>query len=642
MRILQLLSQTQPTGAETYALTLADWLSEQGHEVFIASDRLHSEVRQTYVPLAVHGNKLSTRLRSTLFLRKFLDEHNIQVIHCHSRAAARLAYWSTIGKKIATVTTLHGRQPISFSKKWHDIYGEKCISICENLTRQVTETLRMNPRKVRLIRNPIRLPAPGEAPAAQAPDTVGARTEAAFPRLAWIGRFSGPKGERAQQFLRDVVPALLAANEALTIDVIGGAPELLGAETLRLVSELRVQHAGRLTVQNFRPDLDRELPRYSLILAAGRIAMSALAQGIPTLAIGEYGSEGIVTLESLPRALASNFGDIGADGAPTGPVDFAAMKAELQKFLHSFPQTAAPGSTPGTTSPTLATPEAESIRALIREEFSHDRVCRKIFNTYKSAYFLKHRPGWIPVLMYHKIPLQPIETQHRIFVTRDDFEKHLQFFKAKGFTTLTFQDLEVYRGGEKDFSDFPKRPLILTFDDGYVDNLENAGPLLKKYDMRAVIYLLCDHSLKANDWDLTAEVSTETAHAIMTLEQKRRLKDFNFEIGSHGFRHQKITEMSEDQARNELALSKAVLESDLGTKVLSYAYTYGVTSPKAATLAEEAGYSFAVNTDSGGLHLEENPYAIFRVNIFPEDGPTQLRKKTATWYRRYFHWKRGR
>lgn len=631
MRILQLLSQTQPTGAETYALTLADWLSEQGHDVFIASDRLHSEVRQTYVPLAVHGNKLSTRLRSTLFLRKFLDDHNIQVIHCHSRAAARLAYWSTLGKKVATVTTLHGRQPISFSKKWHDIYGEKCISICENLTRQVTETLRMDPRKVRLIRNPIRLPAPD-----------GARTAAAFPRLAWIGRFSGPKGERARQFLRDVVPPLLAANEALTIDVIGGAPELLGAETLRLVSELQAKHAGRLTVQSFRPDLDRELPRYSLILAAGRIAMSALAQGIPTLAIGEYGSEGIVTLESLPRALASNFGDIGANGEPTSPVDFAAMKTELQKFLHSFPQTAVPSATSGATPPTLATSEAEAVRTLIREEFAHDRVCQKIFNTYKSAYFLKHRPAWIPILMYHKIPLQPIATQHRIFVTRDSFEKHLQFFKAKGFTTLTFQDLEAYRDGEKDFSNFPKRPLILTFDDGYVDNLENAGPLLKKYDMRAVIYLLCDHSLRTNDWDLSAEANTETAHALMSLEQKRRLKDFNFEIGSHGFRHQKITEMSEDQARNELAVSKAVLESDLGTPVVSYAYTYGVTSPKAATLAEEAGYDFAVNTDSGGLHLEENPYAIFRVNIFPEDGPAQLRKKTATWYRRYFHWKRGR
>jgi hypothetical protein len=54
------------------------------------------------------------------------------------------------------------------------------------------------------------------------------------------------------------------------------------------------------------------------------------------------------------------------------------------------------------------------------------------------------------------------------------------------------------------------------------------------------------------------------------------------------------------------------------------------------------GYDFAVNTDSGGLHHEENPYAIFRINIFPEDGPAQLRKKTSSWYRKYFYLKRGR
>jgi peptidoglycan/xylan/chitin deacetylase (PgdA/CDA1 family) len=619
MRILQLLSQIQPTGAETYALTLADWLSDQGHEVFVCSDRLHSQIRQPYFPLAVHDNNLRTRWHSTQALRKFLDDHKVQVIHCHSRAAARLAYWATVGKKIAVVTTLHGRQPISFSKRIHDIYGEKCISICENLTTQATETLNMNPRKLRLIRNPIRFATVQNEAIAK-----GAL------KLAWIGRFTGPKGERAREFIRDVVPTLLATHPTLEIDIIGGASELLGDEILQRVKDLQNQHLGRLTIQNFRPNLDDELTNYALVFAAGRVAITALGKSVPTVAIGEYCNEGLVTLENLPQALASNFGDIGADGSATSTIDFSLMKMQLQSFLKGQLTNAS---------------ESEAVAAIIQREFSHELVCRKIFGTYKSAYFLKHQPAWIPVLMYHKIPLLPMQTQHRIFVTKDSFEKHLQFFKAKSFTTVTFQELEAFRSGEKDFAYFPKKPLILTFDDGYLDNLENAGPLLKKYDMKAVIYLLCDHSLTANEWDLQAEdpsKAAESSHPLMTLEQKRKLLDFNFEIGSHGFCHQKITLMSEDQARNELSLSKAVLESDLGTKVNSYAYTYGVTSPQAAIMAEEAGYDFAVNTDSGGLHLEENPYGIFRVNIFPEDGPAQLRKKTASWYRRYFHWKRGR
>src|ERR1700677_3401771 len=107
MRILHLLSQTQPTGAEAYAITVANWMTDQGHEVFIISDKIHTKTRQTYVSLAVHPNALHIRLKSTFFLRDFLKEHDIQLIHCHSRAASRLAYWATRGTSVAVVSTIH-------------------------------------------------------------------------------------------------------------------------------------------------------------------------------------------------------------------------------------------------------------------------------------------------------------------------------------------------------------------------------------------------------------------------------------------------------------------------------------------------------------------------------------------------------
>src|SRR5690606_32781874 len=138
---------------------------------------------------------------------------------------------------------------------------------------------------------------------------------------------------------------------------------------------------------------------------------------------------------------------------------------------------------------------------------------------------------------------------------------------------------------------------------------------------------LADASVQENSWDADGK---ETLQPLMSLEQKKALLNFGYEIGSHGFRHQKITAMTESEARHELVASKAQLEKALGGSVHSYAYTYGVTSPEAARLAEEAGYNSAVNTDSGGLHLDENPFPIFRLNIFPEDGPAQLRKKNSS------------
>ncbi len=613
MRILHLLSQMQPTGAEAYAITLANWLTDHGHDVHIISDRIHVKTRQPYTPMAVHSNKTRTRLHSTFLLRKFLKEKQIQVIHCHSRAAARLAYWATRGTNIAVVSTIHGRQPVSLSKKLLDIYGEKSICICENLTTKLSTMLRMSERKMRLIRNPV-----------ETEKLPFVETLAAQPRLAWVGRFTGPKGERAREFIKHSVPEILKAFPDLQIEVIGGNPQLLGDETIQRVFALQEKYPKRLHVHTHLDNLDEELSKFQLVMGAGRVAISSLMRGIPTYAIGEYNAGGIVDLQTLDRAMASNFGDIGADGKATMPIDFTKLTADVIQFLKN-PEA-------------LTSAERLGVRNVAVRNYDQERVCHKIFNTYKSAYFLKNYSQHIPILMYHKVPEEDLQTQHRIFVTKAAFKTHLQFFKERGFTTLNFKDLEEFRSGKKDFQQFPKKPLILTFDDGYVDNLTNAAPLLKEFGMKAVIFLLADHTLEANSWDNDGK---EPMQPLMSLEQKKRLLDFSYEIGSHGFRHRKITEMNETEARAELEGSKKTLEQDFGN-VGAFAFTYGITNPRAAELAEEAGYDFAVNTDTGGLHHEENPFAIFRINIFPEDGPGQLRKKTSAWYRKYFYLKRGR
>jgi peptidoglycan/xylan/chitin deacetylase (PgdA/CDA1 family)/glycosyltransferase involved in cell wall biosynthesis len=604
----------QPTGAEAYALTLADWQTDYGCDVTIISDRIHHKTRQPYIPLSVHSNSAPTRIKSTLFLRKFLKEKNIQVIHCHSRAAARLAYWATRGLKVAVVSTIHGRQPTSLSKKLLDIYGEKIVCICENVQAQLTQNLKMNPRKMRLIRNPVKTS-----------DLRFVETITEKSKIAWIGRFTGPKGDRARQFIEHAVPVLLERFPNLEIEIVGGNPQLLGDRIQDLIQALQKRHSQRLLVHSHLEDFNRDLANYRLIMGAGRVAISSLMRGIPTYAIGEYSSKSLVTPQNIAKAMTSNFGDIGADGKATSEIDLNLMTKEFIEILSR--------------SEVLSLEERQQLREAVFKNFDLEKVCRRVHNIYKSAYFLKNHARPIPVLMYHKIPHEDLQSKHRIFVNKNNFEKHLQFYQSRGFTTVTFKELEEFRSGRKSFSEFPTKPLLITFDDGYVDNLENAAPLLKKYNMKAVIYLLADHSIKENYWDNDGE---EPIQPLMSLEQKQKLLDYGYEIGSHGFSHRKITEMSETEAFHELNKSKEQLEKDLGLPISSFAYTYGVTSPLAEELAEDAGYSFAVNTTSGGLTLEENPYSIFRINIFPEDGPAQLRKKTSSWYRRYFHLKRGR
>ena len=98
--------------------------------------------------------------------------------------------------------------------------------------------------------------------------------------------------------------------------------------------------------------------------------------------------------------------------------------------------------------------------------------------------------------------------------------------------------------------------------------------------------------------------------------------------------------MTEIDAREELRHSKALLEKEFDTDIPVYAFTYGDTHLAAAEWAREEGYDYAVNTDSGGLLIEEDPYRIFRVNIFPDENLVSLFKKTSSWYRKYYFKKR--
>ena len=179
--------------------------------------------------------------------------------------------------------------------------------------------------------------------------------------------------------------------------------------------------------------------------------------------------------------------------------------------------------------------------------------------------------------------------------------------------------------------------MIITFDDGYKNNLELAAPLLKKYNMKATLFLLAEN-LVANVWDKS---DGTPQLPLLTAEERQKLIQNGFEIGSHGIHHGKLSEMTEQQTWNELSESKKILEKEFRIPIFCYAYTYGIKNKFAEKIAARAGYFFAVNTSTGGLHLSENPWILFRVPIFPEDGVFSIWKKTQPWYRKYFYKKRG-
>jgi len=636
MRILHVLSANFYAGSVAYAVALAEAHHREGHQVWLASDMAALPTVAAQVQLPISQRKYGQRLRNVRALRELVRRHAIDVVHAHSRAASWVSYFALRGLGVPLVSTVHGRQHLHASTSLFDIYGQKVIAICENLAEHLREEVKMAPAKIAVVPNGVafgegelkvkreELKSDYEAVASGAPEPFFNSSLLTFNsplRLAFIGRFNGPKGERAAVLLQHVFPPLLQAFGQLRVTLIGGELEQLPQAGKIALAQLQSQYGERVEVIGFTDDVAGWLRRTDLVIGAGRVAMEALGEGRAVLALGEALYAGPVTLASYPAAAASNFGDISAQQQAAASFDPAPVLADARAFLAQ----------PHRVAPALA--------RQVRTDYDLARVAARVLGVYESARMALAAPGFIPVLMYHKIPDAPIATKHQIFVTKENFARHLAYFKSHKITPITFQDYQDFASGRRPLAEFPPRPIVLTFDDGYTDNYTNLLPLMQQYGYRGVLYLLGDFEVRHNQWDLAVD-PTEPRADLMSEAQKQAFVAAGWEIGAHTLTHPRLASLPAAAAAHEIAASKAELERRLGINILSFAYPYGDLSAETKRLVAEAGFSYAVATDSGGMHLEDDRMQIFRINMFPHESASSLFKKTSAWYRRYYRWKR--
>jgi peptidoglycan/xylan/chitin deacetylase (PgdA/CDA1 family) len=596
MNILHVLSQKELTGAEVYASSLMNAQAKDGHQVYQVSNGFFhpNKAIQMALPVETKGFQF---WKSVAALRKFLKDKNIQIIHGHSRAAAKLVFYARLGLKIGYVSSIHGRQHVSFSKKLFSQYGDFIIPVCQKIADQLIKEFKYNPRRIKTIPNSI--------------DTTQFKFKAVLQpvltrplQIGIVGRTSGPKKLRTELFAGGLAQILDQRNIPYEFTVIGG----------EIKSSVPVKNIKLVEINS---DI---LQKYDLICGSGRVAMEALLSGVPCIGFGETEYLGLITEKNFESACDSNFGDISNHFNSPVFNSFQAQKDMDLLFSNDV--------------------DYQALADKTSRLFSLENVYLRVMRVYESAYFIRNYKKWIPILMYHKIPDQDLPSQHKIYVNKDNFAKHLDIFNFLNMTTLTFNELSLYRKGLKSFSEFPKNPLILTFDDGYEDNLQNADIELKKHNMQAHIYLLADSNVSSNQWD--HQTNLKEKHKIISGADRLLWKNSQFAIGSHGLNHQRLPAMSTEKKILELSTSKQKLEAEFQQSVITYAYTYGDTNVECAELAEACGYEYALNTDTGGLLLEEAPYAIFRVNIFPDESFSSLWKKTRKWYRRYYFYKRNK
>jgi peptidoglycan/xylan/chitin deacetylase (PgdA/CDA1 family)/glycosyltransferase involved in cell wall biosynthesis len=633
MRILHVLSAEFFAGSVAYAVALAEAHRAQGHTVWMMADSDRLPTGATQVQVAISERQFGQRLRNSRRIRQLVQAEHIDVVHAHSRAASWVSYLALRGLNVPLVSTVHGRQHLHVSTSLFDIYGDKVIAICGNLRTHLIEEVKMAAAKIVEIPNGVAFANEElrvrneELKTAQAADNSSlliphSSLKHEPLRLAFIGRFNGGKGERAAALLQHVFPGLMGEFPELRVALIGGELEQLPEAGKAALAQLQANFGARVEIVGFTDDVAGWLARTTLVIGAGRVAIEALGAARPVLALGEASYEGLVTEATFAAAAAYNFGDISAWVTPP-TVDFTQVLTEARAFLQA-PQ-----------------PVPAALQQQVRAHYDLATVAARVLETYQAARMRKLSPGFIPVLMYHKIPDTPPATKHQIYVTKEKFEKHLAYFKQQKLTPITFADYLRFANGELPAASFPRRPIILTFDDGYTDNYTNLLPLMQQYGYRGVIYLLGDFDVRYNQWDLATD-PTEPRADIMDLAQKRAFVAAGWEIGAHTMSHPQLTKLPLAEAVREIQQSKAALEAILQTEIVSFAYPYGDINAEVKEAVRAAGFALGIATDTGGMYIEEDRMQVFRVNMFPNESTSSLFKKTSPWYRKYYRWKRGK
>lgn len=216
----------------------------------------------------------------------------------------------------------------------------------------------------------------------------------------------------------------------------------------------------------------------------------------------------------------------------------------------------------------------------------------------------------IKVLMYHNIvEEQKISNPHWTNVGMEEFRKHLLLLDRWGFTPITFRDYLLFAEGQ---IMLPKKPVILTFDDGYEGVYKIAFAMLKDMGWNAVVFVIGDQGIKIDSWNNEPGIGNPN---LLDSEQIIEMHEAGFEVGSHSMTHQSLPNRSYINAWYEISKSKEEIESIIGSGVQSFCYPYGAVNKYIKQMVKIAGYKIGCGVYTGLPKFGHDIFDVRRITI---------------------------
>jgi peptidoglycan/xylan/chitin deacetylase (PgdA/CDA1 family) len=215
----------------------------------------------------------------------------------------------------------------------------------------------------------------------------------------------------------------------------------------------------------------------------------------------------------------------------------------------------------------------------------------------------------VPILMYHVIADPPAGAPYpELFVSRADFEGQMRWLERRGYRPVTLRAVwdHWHRGAP-----LPKKPIVLTFDDGYREVADDALPTMRE-----------------RRWPGVLNLTVKNLHIAGGLSETlvRRLISAGWEIDAHSLTHPDLTGLDEESLTREIAGARKELRRRFDVAVEFFCYPAGRYDTRVIAVVRRAGYLGATTTIDG-LADPHRPYELRRVRVSRSDGNAGLARK---------------
>lgn len=232
----------------------------------------------------------------------------------------------------------------------------------------------------------------------------------------------------------------------------------------------------------------------------------------------------------------------------------------------------------------------------------------------------------IPILVYHQISEAPPKGApfRGLYVSPRAFARQMALLRLLGYQGLSMSALLPYLQGER-----RGKVVGITFDDGYLNNLTHALPVLQRHGFSSTCYAVSNLLGQTNAWDRDIGIAQVP---LMDAGQLRLWVAGGQEVGSHTQNHVRLLKIDAGTAQGEMTGDKAALETLLGTPVRHFCYPYGEYAAEHVRMAREAGFQTVTTTQRGRSAVHGNLLELPRVPVVRSTSLPVFWLKVATAY----------